>query len=618
MDGEKSPVIWLAASQTFAEGMDTATDPRDIPKGKFTLSKNGYLSRSGALVKRPGWPKLDASGANDASGNFASSLRTMRRFKSDDGTVNSLIVWEGKNIWEVQDAGTVRALAYDGCTDLYNNVYNKIGDPATYTMTHVPRVNEIYFADGFTTDLFRIYQGAGNYAAIVNFPAAAPTTGLMCWLDASGAFGNDYTLEIVDPGTAGASLTAVLTGHDLLISLATDASGVVTSTCTNVKTAVDASDFYAVGSCNFDIGAAAAICPTLAKQNFWGGADAGDLMIDFDTLTFNIKALSICPSTGRLFAIDRTDDTSVRYSNIRTPATWDAANVTYGEDPFTGIIAIGSVMVLLQEKRLLRIDGTDPTTWNVTEATANGLGMPWSARDSLLEIEGVIAYLSKSGVTVYDGTRPRPISDALKNDEDSTRNYAPVTPGMWGGAFIVEKGDHLIIAYDSDGTHAGCDRAVLYDFRSDAWMGPWEFPEVVTCASYEPTNSGAGGRLYFGCASGNLLAEGTTFLDAAAYATLFRSKTFDCGREAVDKHVIEMRCSYYAAAATTLTFSLYREDEATPVTTTTVAVAAGRDVITKRVPHIRGRDFYMEVSQTDDVYFEVTGLEFDYFFVRLR
>lgn len=618
MDGEKSPVIWLAASPTFAEGMDTATDPRDISKGKFTLSKNGYAARSGALVKRPGFPKVTFSGAADASGGFAAPIRTMRRFKSDDGTVNSNIVWEGRNIWEIQDTGAIRALAYDGCIDLNSGIYDKFGAVSPFEICHAERYDGIYFTDGVSHNLCRIYQGTGRNASIVNFPAAAPTTGITCWLDASGSFGNDYTLEIVNPGTPNASLAVTLTGHDLSVSLATDASGVATSTNMDVRTAIHASEFYAVGSAGLVVEAYEVVCPVLAKQHFWGGADDGDLMIDFDSLAFGLRALAVNQSNGRLFGIDYDDPTAYRWSDIRDPSTWGAGNVAYAEDQLTGIISIGAVMVLLEEKRLIRIDGTDPATWNVTEATANGLGMPWAARGSLLEIEGVIAYLSKSGVTVYDGTRPRPISDVLKNSEDPTRNYVPVTPGMWTGAFIVEKGDHLIVAYDSDGTHAGCDRAVLYDFRSDTWMGPWHFPEVVTCASYEPTNSGNGGRLYFGCASGNILAEGTGFIDTAAYATTFRSKTFDCGRESIDKQVIEMRCSYHAAAETALTFSLFREDEATAVTTTTVTVPAGHGVISKRVPHIRGRDFYMEVTQNDDVYFEVTGLEFDYFFVRLR
>ena len=42
--------------------------------------------------------------------------------------------------------------------------------------------------------------------------------------------GNDLTAEFVDPRRADAPLTVTMTGNDLLVSLATDAAGALTST----------------------------------------------------------------------------------------------------------------------------------------------------------------------------------------------------------------------------------------------------------------------------------------------------------------------------------------------------------------------------------------------------
>ena len=72
---------------------------------------------------------------------------------------------------------------------------------------------------------------------------------------------------------------------------------------------------------------------------------------------------------------------------------------------------------------------TDPTTWTIARGTAEGLGLPDGAAGTLRELEGIVVYVSQSGLTVFDGSRPRVISDAVKDRMQGCRNYVPLEPG---------------------------------------------------------------------------------------------------------------------------------------------------------------------------------------------
>src|SRR5262249_42023489 len=72
--------------------------------------------------------------------------------------------------------------------------------------------------------------------------------------------GNDISMALENPGTAGAALSVSMTGKDVVVHLATDASGQVTSTAAQVVAA---------------LGADAATAQLLTASTYRGDAGAG-------------------------------------------------------------------------------------------------------------------------------------------------------------------------------------------------------------------------------------------------------------------------------------------------------------------------------------------------------
>jgi len=409
-----------------------------------------------------------------------------------------------------------------------------------------------------------------------------------------------------------------LSGTDITVTLACDAQGVPISTVAEVESALDLdASISAVTTWNVVGATGAEIAEVTERMAFIGGADIGDLVVDWSmTVPYDFSFLCTRHGGERLFGIDADDQATLRYSDALTPGTWAAANVWRPGGRFTGLIEIQGVLIAMQEERILRIDGTDPTTWETSRAMAEGLGLPHDAQDSLRELEGIAVYLSQSGLTVYDGSRPRVISNAVKCREQACRNFIPLTVDEWEGSFTELWGDFLLVFYRSDSGLTGCDRVLLYDFRRSIFAGVWLLPTPVIGSLCDETSDGDAARLILVTASGDLFRENDSYLDAGEpFEFKVRTKVYDFGRETLDKQVIEMRSRYYAGGATTLGMSLFKEnDTGTPVISVTHTITGeGEGTIIKRVPHVRGYDFFVEFSQTDDVYLEVSGSELDAF-----
>ena len=595
---DKAPTIWLAASENYSGGMDSATDPRDIDKLQLQLVRNGYISLANRAVRRPGFTSLLAS-------DFASPIRAKRRFRDANGSYSGLIVWEGGNVWDVSDAGVTRLLVALPHTD-----------PA-YGVAHCEYAEAVYYSMKWL-GLWSIAIAATARGARIYVPDrwTAGYNGIC--VDDLGDASNAYTLTVTK-SAAGGSLSASMSGYDIAVVLATDGSGVITSTNTDVVTALNAvSGMSAV--ITWTATAGADLTGEVAETQFFSGADAGQPYTDFLLWTYDFTSLATRDGSDRIFGIDASDPASLRWCDALTPGTWASSNVWRPGGKFTGIIEVAGVLLALQEDRIMRIDGTDPTTWSTARASAEGLGLPVGAAHTLRELEGVAVYLSQTGLTVFDGSRPRVISNAVKSREQACRNFIPLTADEWDGSFLEVWRDFLLVFYKSDGADTGCNRVLLYDFRRSIFAGVWELPEPVTCSSCDETSDGVAAALLLGTVSGNILRENDLFLDdGVEFEFGVKSKVYDCGRESIDKQVIEMRAPYYAGGPTTLTMSLYREGDITPCATVAHAITAeGEGVIVKRVHHIRGRDFRIEFSQTDDVYLEVNGNEFDYFFAARR
>lgn len=614
-DVDYAPDIWLASSPKFSGGVVTATDPRDIEKEECTLTQNAYVSRSGRVVKREGYSNVLAAALPYGP------VRAARRFKSEDGTIDCHIIFDQHSVIELQDDGTWRYLAFallDGDAESSPGV------------AHCEYGGAVYFSDG-KTGLFSVEQASAAAKAKI---WASDTTDpynsnwfVSGSITAAGSAGNAYTLEFVDPGTPSASLSVSLVGTAITVNLATDANGGITSTCNDIVTALNGDAGIAAVTDTWTTGSGTEVVDAMAATSFYGGADIGDLIVTGDaaadplySVPYSFTYLAARKSSERIFGIDAADTTNVRYCDALTPETWNSASLISPGGVFTGLLEIGSVMLLYQDDDIFRIDGTDPTTWEVTKATAKGLGLPAAASGTLIAVEDVATYLSPRGLTVYDGTRPRPLSDPIKHEEDSTKNLIPTDADLYDESFLMVVGDEIRVFYKSASSVDGNDRAVVYDYRRGIWSGPWTFAEPVVAGTYDPSNTGNAALPYLVSYAGQVLRQNTAYDDNGTdFLTKLRTRTFDCGREAIDKVVITMRVAYKTAGATSLTVSLYREDDASPACTVTHTVTgAEEDVITKRVPHVRGRDFYIEVSATDDVYFEIGGAEFDYFFVELR
>jgi hypothetical protein len=596
---ESSPTVWLASSPNFSGGQDTATDPRDLEKEKFTLLENGYVARSNRAVKRPGF-------ADFTDAPFAGPVRNMYRFKTSDGTINTTLAWSEHDLHALDASGAVRLLARTAFED-GNITFCQYGDT-------------VYMSDGVWCGLCAVKQAAAAQKAQVLVTAAADdwtdvTYNITGTVDVAGAAGNDYTITIVNPGTASHALTVAMTVKDIVVTLATDVDSVVTSTALEVVTALNAD--AGIGAVITWDPATEDIMVARSEVGFYNGTDIGGIYFTTTAITFNFTHL--CTRGGnRIFGVDAADPATVRWCTVNTPETWPDENQIRPDKEVTGLLEVGAVQLIFMEQSIYRIDGTDPTTWTLTSASANGLGLPSNASNTLMELEGVATYLSDKGLAVYEGSHPRTISDDVKNLENATANLIPLDSGVWDGAFTMVVGDYIWLLYKSVSTVDGCDRAMTYDYRRGLWSGPWTFDSPVTCGACDPTNDGDEALPYLGGYSGAVLRQSAHEDNGVPFRMLFRSKTFDCAREAVDKQVIDLRATYKAAAATTITMRLYREGAVFAAVTTTFTVAAGEGVIQKRVPHVRGRDFYIELESSDDVYVEFSGCEFDYFFVRLR
>lgn len=88
-----------------------------------------------------------------------------------------------------------------------------------------------------------------------------------------GAAGNDITIAYVDPAANSQSLGVVVTGTDIVVNLATDGAGAITSTADLIKTAIaaeqDADDLVDVADASGNDGSG--VVTAMAETNLAGG-----------------------------------------------------------------------------------------------------------------------------------------------------------------------------------------------------------------------------------------------------------------------------------------------------------------------------------------------------------
>ena len=625
MNTDEAPVIWRAATDIFAGGMDVAVDPAHIEEQQFARSLNGYVARSGNVVKRNGYESLTGVDA------LPTPVRAIFRYTIERLDYDVFLVQAGDALYSVSiDGATVAMLPETDWLDYTD---------ADYQSACFARLADIvYFSGGKDTGLIRLDLYPDGVQASSSFEAG---TGTATFRAASvGEAGNDLSLVIaaVTPSqTLDVSLNVA--EDTLTIVLGSDGGGTVTSNWLAVKAAleaeVDASAVFVL-ELTGDAGTTLVNGAYVGTHALAGGLELFAYQVPSEDCDYTFSYMAARSYGNRLFGIDSDDRDIVRYSGVGdlsswasgSPATDNMLSAPEGGE-FTALVEVGRVMVLAQANRFLRIDGSDPATWEVTKVESEGLGCASGASSTARELEGIVLCLSQRGLAVFDGTRPRIISDAVKNETDASANLIPLTPASWLGSFTVVDGDHIILFYRSADATDGCDRAIVYDYRRGVWSGPWTFTEEVTCglgeyvACIRPQTAPA--------VDYSVIKKRSALFtdDDETYEYRVRTRTFTCGREAIDKQVITMRATYkttgtfdteavgYVSCEPTL--KLYREDETTAVETKTVSVDASvSDVIEKRCHHRRGRDFHLEFSDESPHGLELAGAEFDYFFVAVR
>jgi hypothetical protein len=109
----------------------------------------------------------------------------------------------------------------------------------------------------------------------------------------SGAEGNAITIAYIDPAAASAALSVVVTGHAIVVNLATDGSSVITSTAAQIAAAIAASAAAAalVNVANAAANTGAGVVTALAATALSGGSDTPAGLTDDGTGDAIVAAL---------------------------------------------------------------------------------------------------------------------------------------------------------------------------------------------------------------------------------------------------------------------------------------------------------------------------------------
>ena len=116
-------------------------------------------------------------------------------------------------------------------------------------------------------------DAAAGVAATLFVDFAATGSGVTYTGAAAGTNGNGIRVRYLDPATNSATLAVAVAGNDITVSLATDASGVITSTAAEVATAVNGEPDASALVTAAEDGSGAGVVAALGYQNLTGGED---------------------------------------------------------------------------------------------------------------------------------------------------------------------------------------------------------------------------------------------------------------------------------------------------------------------------------------------------------
>jgi len=333
-----------------------------------------------------------------------------------------------------------------------------------------------------------------------------------------------------------------------------------------------------------------------------------------ESASYNFSYLAARDASARLFGIQADAPENLRWCIGTDPSDWagDGSGVYVSRSGyFTACIEMGDSFILFEEDRMWRIDGTDPDTWTVSGISSNGIGCV--APETLKVVEGVAIFLSKQGVAYYDGSRPRILSTNVEG-------YLPLDDSVWDDSFAVVTRDWYMLFYPNSSISNGCDRALVYDYRLNAWGGPWTFATGLVQGVCSFGQSGTSGRIYLTDYAKRIVHENTTHDDnGAAFGVKIRGRGMTGERAAIDKILKELRVLYETSAAGTVSAYIVAEDESSARSGMTKAATisgAMTDVISLRLSNSRCTEWAVEIATVSKIGLEVRKVEVDYFFVQ--
>jgi hypothetical protein len=593
--------VYTGEQTSFLGGVVSTVDIAAIDVAQVGLLQNAYPARSGESRKRPGFEDVGDSGT-------ASPVRFIRRFDDKTSTFHGFVGATGANLWVLTDAGAFTVLK----TDL---------DTARAQMANEDWLDAVYYSDG-ANGLWKVYIVAASVAATLVSNMTAAAADLTFTAKTAGHDGNDISIQFVDPAAASQSLTITnpTTGH-FVISLATDGAGAITSVANGIKTAVDGDTTMAALVSVAVEGAGTGLANALAAAHLTGGLSVGDPATALVSASYSFAYLARRTAGSRLFGILSTDATYLRWCDSSAPGTWGVASFITTGAPWTSAIEIERAFLATQADAIYRIDGTDPTTWEVTPIGAAGLGC--SVPFSLVETEGVAVYYSPRGLAYFDGSKARPLSDQVFDAMNSARSLLPSDTELLDNSFCVVSNAHIYVFFKSIATKTGCDRAMVYDFRAVAWGGPYHLGFEANCGCQRTSLVGDPGALHVGLTTGHVARTFDGWSDLGTpFDMLICLRGIDAGRATLDKVYREVRIARYMSGSGTTTVRMLFEDESAARTNCTrdyATTGEQDDLLVLGLPAgTRARMGWVEVLNSDAVDFHLAAEAVDLFFVRAR
>jgi len=163
----------------------------------------------------------------------------------------------------------------------------------------------------------------------------------LVWTAATRHVGTDkISITMVDPGSASAALGVVVTGHDIVINLATSTASAITSTAADVKTAVDALPAAAALVTVALETAGAGVVDAKAKATL-DGQKVVTLKLGEGNLTFSEKRpVEFTRDRGSLDTVREADEEPM---DLSFDALWEEYTASTGSGTPTPIDAIKQI-----------------------------------------------------------------------------------------------------------------------------------------------------------------------------------------------------------------------------------------------------------------------------------